>query len=127
MIGQHEYREGFAGGICSAPFVGASCGLPPKHSAHERSLRPAITSAIGYEPVMVSLSPGVGGLTHRTAQDRDELVQRIGDTMDRYVAEAQAVALLEAAERIQALHPGETKASVDFLRRLAAEVSGSVE
>lgn len=37
-----------------------------------------IREAIGYDPIRVSLSPGVGGLTYRTVEDADGLVERIG-------------------------------------------------
>ena len=37
-----------------------------------------IRGAIGYDPILVSLSPGVGGLTYRTGEDADGLVERIG-------------------------------------------------
>lgn len=50
-------------------------------------LRIAIKEAIGYGPVRVSLEPGVGGLTHRSVQDRDWLV----DTITTTLAELRAV------------------------------------
>jgi hypothetical protein len=45
-----------------------------------------------------------------------------GEDFDRWMATREAAVLNEAADAIQALHPGEVKASVVFLRERAAAV-----
>lgn len=104
MIDQHEYGESFTGMSCGAMVMrnggGDQCGLPSEHPIHVGWLEVAIKLAIGYEPSMVSLAPGVGGLTHRTAQDRDELVERISAKL------AESISLIEADARTLGIRTG---------------------
>lgn len=79
----HEFKLSYSGQGGCAQLVtdihgfGVECGQESDSPKHDDWLETAITLAIGYEPTMVSLAPGVGGLAHRTVQDRDELVDRI--------------------------------------------------
>lgn len=45
----------------------------------------------------------------------------LADMIDLKVRHERALALLDAADKIQALHPGEVKNSVIFLRKLAQD------
>lgn len=61
------------------------------------NLERVIEQSIGYDAVRVSLAPGVGGLTHRTIDDRDGLVQRIAPAIVAFLTSDEAV---ERAVRI---------------------------
>jgi len=60
---------------------------------YTKDLRPltaneqAIHDAIGYDPVLVSMPGGIGGLTYRTADDMDNLVAKLAPLLDAKDAE----------------------------------------
>lgn len=63
----------------------------PDYTKDLRPLTPneqAIHDAIGYDPVRVSMPGGIGGLTHRTADDMDNLIAKLAPLLNKAKAEA---------------------------------------